>query len=333
MKTRIIAEIGINHNGKFQNAIKLIDEAKKAGADIVKFQIFEPSLLATSYARKAIYQKKNTRDNEKQISMLKKYTLTNYEHIKLLKYCNSKKIIYSASVFDIKSADFLLSLNIPVIKIPSGEITNYPLIKILTKFNGELILSTGMSKIDEVSNCIDLICQNGFPKKRLTLLYCCSSYPAPAEDVDINIMINLKKKFRLKVGISDHSDFLESAQAAASNGAAVIEKHFTLNRNSQGPDHKASFEPKQFKKMVDSVKLINSIFKSGNKTVKKSEIENRKISRKSIVAKKKIIKGELFTKNNLITKRPGTGINPMKWKNILGKKAKKNFNPDEQIEL
>jgi len=333
MKTKIIAEVGINHNGNFKKAIRLIDLAKKAGADIVKFQIFEPELMVTSYAKKAGYQKKNSKDNEKQISMLKKYTLTNNEHSKLYDYCKKKKIIYSASAFDLRSAEFLVGLKVKIIKIPSGEITNYPLIKFLSKFKNNLVLSTGMSSLNEVKECVNLLIKNSFPKKRLSILYCCSSYPAPQEDIDINVMKELSKTFNLKIGISDHSDFLESTLAAVSNGATIVEKHFTLNRLSNGPDHKSSFEFKKFKEMTKSIKIINSLFKSGKKNIKKSEIENRKISRKSIVANQKISKGEIFTQKNLTTKRPGTGITPMKWNKIIGKKSKYNFDKDDQIKI
>jgi N,N'-diacetyllegionaminate synthase len=331
MKTRVIAEIGINHDGKIDKAIKLINEAKKTGADIVKFQIFEPNLLATGYANKAKYQKQSKLDVEKQVEMLKKYTLTHKEHTRLFNHCKKINIIYSASAFDLKSAKFLMSLKPLIIKIPSGEITNFPLIKCLSKFNGELILSTGMSNLKEVSDCLHLIKKNGFNKKNLTLLYCCSSYPTPIEDIDINIMKNLQKKFSLNVGISDHSNIFESTFAAVACGATVVEKHFTLDKNDMGPDHKASFDIKQFSKMIKNIKLINSIFKSGDKIVKKSELETRKISRKSIVAKKNILKGELFTEKNLTTKRPGTGITPMKWEKIIGKRSKKYFKKDDQI--
>ena len=333
MNTKIIAEIGVNHDGKFKKAIRLIDLAKKAGADIVKFQIFEPKLMVTSYAKKAVYQKKNSRDKEKQIAMLKKYSLSNDEHFKLYNYCKKIKITYSASVFDLKSAKFLVGLKVKLIKIPSGEITNYPLIKYLSKFKKDLVLSTGMSSLNEVKECNNLLIKNGFPKKRLTILYCCSSYPSPPEDIDINIMKNLSKKFKLKTGISDHSDFIESTIAAVSNGACIVEKHFTLDRFSVGPDHKSSFDYKRFKEMVKSIRMINYLFKSGKKNIKKSEKENRKISRKSIVANQKIFKGEIFTEKNLTTKRPGTGITPMKWKKIVGKKSNYNFDIDEQIKL
>ena len=261
MKTNIIAEIGINHDGKFKKAIKLIDLAKKAGADIVKFQIFEPDQMVTSYADKAAYQKKNIKDKEKQISMLKKYSLSYEEHLKLYNYCNKKKITYSASVFDLKSAKFLVGLKVKLIKIPSGEITNFPLIRYLSKCKNDLVLSTGMSYVKEVKECVNLLLKNGYSKKKLTILYCCSSYPAPAIDIDINIMKELKKKFKLKIGISDHSNFLESTMAAVSNGATIVEKHFTINRSSPGPDHKSSFDFNKFKQMTNSVNLINFLFK------------------------------------------------------------------------
>lgn len=333
MKVLIIAEVGINHNGKLNRAYQLIDTAKRAGADVVKFQIFIPELLATHYAKKSSYQKNFTKDKERQIQMLKKFALTFEEHKMLYLYSQKKNIKYCASPFDLESSLFLLNIGTKIIKIASGEINNYPLLKQLSNFKGQLILSTGMSTLKEVEKAVDLIVKNGFIKKNLSLLYCCSSYPSPIKDIDLEIIKKLKHTFKLNVGFSDHSNLIEAPIAAVSSGAKIIEKHLTLNKNDVGPDHRSSLDGKQFSEMVRSIRIVEKLYGNGQKNIKPSEKVNRKNVRKSIVAKENILKGDRFSTENLTTKRPGNGLSPMKWEHIIGKKAKKYFKKDEQIKV
>lgn len=328
MKTKIISEIGVNHNGSLKLAKKLIDYSVKANSDFVKFQIYKTENMIRKNTKKSSYQKINLRDKESQFEMLKSYELSFSDHERLFKYAKAKKIDYIASPFDIESYQFLKNLKPKLIKIGSGEITNYFLLKEISKFKGEIVLSTGMSNYREVEEAVKVL------KKKnnyITLLYCCSSYPTKFEDIDLNIMINLKKKFGCSVGLSDHTQGLDVSIAAITIGAKYVEKHFTLNKFDKGPDHRTSIDFDELKSLTYKNNLINKLFKSGEKKIFKSEVENRKIARKSLVARKKIIKGKIIKLSDLTAKRPADGISPMKIKTYLGQKARKNFDQDEKI--
>lgn len=328
--TKIIAEIGVNHNGKIKNAFKLVQLAKISGVDYVKFQIFKTELLVTRYAKKSNYQIKNNNDKTNQYKMLNNLELSQSDHQKIYNYCKKLKVNYCASPFDLKSLQFLINLKIKIIKIGSGEITNLPLLEQLKRYKGLIILSTGMSTLKEVQDAVKILKKN---KNNFQLLYCCSSYPAPINEIDMNIMLNLKKKFKCKVGFSDHTTGFEAAIASTILGASFIEKHFTINKKHLGPDHLSSFDLKDMKKLVKEVKKYKSLFKTGKKVVTISERENRINSRKSLVASKFIKKGERFTKSNITSKRPGNGISPFQINKIIKLKAKKNFEFDEKIKI
>ena len=331
MKTIIIAEAGVNHNGKLENAKKLIKKAAEAGADYVKFQIYKTENLVTKKARKAKYQKINSKKEENQFEMLKKFEL-NIKHFKILKkICKAKKIKFLSSSFDIESTKNLLKLGTNIFKIPSGEITNLPYLKFIGGLKKKVILSTGMSSYKEILNAIKILTRKGTKKKNITILHCNSEYPTPYKDVNLSAMRNIQKKFGTTVGLSDHSLGTEVPIAAVALGARVIEKHFTLNKNSPGPDHKSSINFIELKKMIKSIRNIEKSLGDGIKKASKSERKNIIIIRKSIVAKVNITKGERFSYKNLTTKRPGNGLSPMKIENIIGKKAKKNFFKDQQI--
>ena len=328
MKTKIISEIGVNHNGAFSLAKRLIDYSAKAKADFVKFQIYKTENLVRKNTKKSSYQKINSKDRESQFDMLKKYELNFSTHEKLFNYAKKKKINYIASPFDVESYNFLNDLSPKLIKIGSGEITNYFLLKEISKFRGEIVLSTGMSNYKEVEEAIKILKKNN---NYITLLYCCSSYPTKINDIDLNIMINLKKKFGCSVGLSDHTQGLDVSLAAITIGAKYIEKHFTLNKFSRGPDHKTSINFNELKLLTSKNNLIYQLFKTGKKKVLKSELENRKVARKSLVARKKIKKGKIIRYSDLTSKRPADGKSPMQVKRYLGKKARKNFKIDEKI--
>ena len=332
-KVLIIAEAGINHNGSLTRAIKMIKVAKKIGADVIKFQTAVPELMITKNAKKANYQKTGKLDKETQVQMIKKFHLPLSAYKILKNACKKNDITFLSSPFDILSAKHLINLKINKIKIPSGEITNFPLIKFLAKQKVEVILSTGMSNIKEIKNAIRILKKFGCKNKDISILHCNSSYPTPYKDVNLNTIQTLKKKFSLKVGYSDHTNGIEVAIAAVCKGAKIIEKHFTLNKNLKGPDHKVSLDPKEFELMVKSIRNVESSFGSKNKIVTKSEKPNIQIVRKSIVAKIFIKKGTKFNEENIATKRPGNGISPMNWGKILGKKAIKDFNVDDFIIL
>lgn len=326
---KIIAEAGINHNGLVHKAIELVKKAKYAGADFVKFQIFKAENVVTKKAKKSKYQKSSARDKSSQYDMIKKLQLSNSDFKKIKSQCKKSRIKFLCSAFDIDSLEFLKKINEKVVKIPSGEITNYPLLRKIGKLKLNVILSTGMSSQQEIRSAVNVLKKNGLKNKNLIMLHCNTAYPTPIEDVNLLSIYSLKKKFRCEVGLSDHSKGIEIPIAAVALGAKVIEKHFTLNNNSVGPDHKSSLNPNDFKKMVDSIRNVERALTLKKKNINKSEISNIKIVRKSIVAKKAIKIGEVFTDKNLTTKRPGTGISPMRWERMLGKKAKKNYIPDE----
>lgn len=326
----IIAEAGVNHNGSFELACKLVDAAKEAGVDCIKFQTFKSANLVSHTAPKADYQKKTTGDSSQQ-DMLKKLELSYDEFLRLKDYCDSKEICFLSTPFDFDSIDFLNTIDMPFWKVPSGEVTNLPYLLAIAKTGKPVVMSTGMCEMDEIRAAVDVLEQNGTPE--VTLLHCNTEYPTPFEDVNLRAMLTMKEAFGLKVGYSDHTKGIEVPVAAAALGAEVIEKHFTLDRTMEGPDHKASLEPDELTAMVSSIRHIEKALGSGEKTPSPSETKNRPVARKSIVARTEIKAGETFTEENITVKRPGSGISPMKWFEILGTKAVRDFAPDEMIEL
>jgi N,N'-diacetyllegionaminate synthase len=330
-KIKIIAEAGVNHNGSLKKALLLIKAAKKANADYIKFQIFKADNVVTKNARKSTYQKKNLRDKETQYQMIKKLELP-FESFKILKKeCKKHKIKFLCSPFDIESFLYLKKLKEKIIKIPSGEITNYPLIQKIGKTNIRVIMSTGMCNYKEIERAINLLVKNGTTKKNITLLHCNTAYPTPFIDVNLPIIKKLKNKFNVSVGYSDHTLGIEVAIAAACLGAELIEKHITLDKNLKGPDHKSSLNPSEFASMVKCIRNVEKAIIQSRKSTKPSERSNIKVVRKSLIANLNISKNEIFTEKNLTTKRPGTGISAMLWQNIIGKKAKKNYMKDDLI--
>lgn len=330
-RTLIIAEAGVNHNGNVLLAHKMIDAAHKAGADIIKFQTGKPELVISKFAEKAEYQKHTTGINESQLEMCKKISLQYEDHISLKQHCEAVGIQFLSTPFDLESINFLEELGCTMWKIPSGEITNLPYLMKIAETHKPIILSTGMSTLEEISDAISVLDLHGAGE--ITLLHCTTEYPAPIEDVNLRAMETMRHKFGLKVGYSDHTQGIEIPVAAVAMGACVIEKHFTLDRNMEGPDHKASLEPNELAAMVKAIRNVEKALGDGRKNPSKSEIKNIPIARKSIVAKKKIIKGETFTEENITTKRPGCGISPMRWNEILGTKAIRDFDEDELIEI
>lgn len=333
-KVLIIAEAGVNHNGSLEIAKRLVDEASSAGVDIIKFQTFKAEKLVSKAAKQAEYQKKNIGNGEEtQYAMLKKLELSNEQHEELITYCNLKNIRFFSTAFDMDSIDYLHSLNLGLWKIPSGEITNYPYLKKIASYKEPIILSTGMCELTDIENAINVLVTNGVSKDTITVLHCNTEYPTPMKDVNLKAMLEIKEKFGVKIGYSDHTEGIEVPIAAVALGATVIEKHFTLDKNMEGPDHKASLEPSELKAMVKSIRNIEQALGTGHKTISESERKNIEIARKSIVAAKDIKEGEIFTEENLTVKRPGNGISPMEWENIIGKVAKRNFQEEELIEL
>lgn len=331
-RTVIIAEAGVNHNGQIDLAKKLVDVASEAGVDYVKFQTFKASNLTSKSAEKAIYQKKNTNDStESQLNMLKKLELTKDMHYELIGYCKEKGVKFLSTGFDLESIDFLNDLGIEFFKIPSGEITNLPYLRKIGGLGRPIVLSTGMADVEEISNAIEALTNAGAKKANITVLHCNTEYPTPMMDVNLRAMESIGKKFGVSVGYSDHTLGIEVPIAAVAMGAKVIEKHFTLNRNMDGPDHKASLEPEELKTMVRSIRNIELALGSNEKKPSQSESRNKTIARKSIVALREIKKGEVFTEENLTIKRPGNGISPMKWDEIIGTKAARDYHEDELI--
>ena len=330
-KVKIIAEAGVNHNGNFKKAIKMIDVAKKARVDVIKFQIFNASDVVTDTGKMAGYALKNMKIKKSQLDIIKKYQLSHKQHLKIMKYCKKKMIDYMCSAFDNNSLKFLNKNRLKEFKIPSGEITNYPYLELLGGFKKKIILSTGMSTIKEIKKAISILISSGCKKKDLSILHCNTDYPTNPSDLNLLSIKKLKKVFNLKVGLSDHSLGVEASVAAVALGATIIEKHFTLSRNLNGPDHAASLEPNELELLVQSIRNVEKGLGKKDKIVKKSEKKNIKIVRKSIVAKEKILKGEKFTVKNLTTKRPGHGISAIHWKKILGRKANKNYNYNDLI--
>lgn len=329
-KVLVIAEAGVNHNGDVKIAKKLVDEAKRCGADIIKFQTFNPRKLASKHAILAEYQKENLGVEESQEEMLSKLTLKEKEYVELAEYCKEIGIKFLSTPFELDSIHFLDNLQ-DIWKIPSGEITNYPYLVEIAKYGKEIILSTGMSTLEEVNEALEVLIANGAGK--ITVLHCTTNYPTPMNDVNLKAMITLQNHCDCRVGYSDHTKGIEVPIAAVAIGAEVIEKHFTLDRNMEGPDHKASLEPEEFASMVKAIRNIEDAMGDGIKIPSESEKKNIAIVRKSIIAARKIKKGEEFTSENITTKRPGNGINPMQWSKVLGTKAIRDFEEDELIEV
>lgn len=327
----VIAEAGVNHNGSLVLAKRMADVVKASGADYIKFQTFIPEKVVSQYAEKAKYQKENTNADESQLNMLRKLALSKAEFIELRNYCRTIGIGFISTPFDLDSISFLEELDMDFWKVPSGEVTNLPYLEKIAKTGRRVILSTGMCDMQEIADAVSILEKNG--SGDITLLHCNTQYPTPYEDVNLRAMETIKNITKKKVGYSDHTNGIEVPIAAVAMGAVVIEKHFTLDKNMIGPDHKASLEPRELAEMVSSIRNIEKAIGSAVKKPSKSEVENRSIVRKSIVAAKKIEKGTLFSKDNLTVKRPGTGISPMRWYDILGVEAKHDYEEDELIEL
>lgn len=325
-KVFIIAEAGDNHNGKLDLAYKLVDKAVEAKADAVKFQTFKTEEIISKFAEMAEYQKKNIGKVESQFDMVKKLELSFDEFAEIKKYCDKKGIKFLSTAFDLSSARFLFSLGMDVFKIPSGEITNLPLLREINSYKRDIILSTGMASLDEIRDALQVL-----KDCKVTLLHCTTEYPCPFESVNMNAILTLKKEFELEVGYSDHTQGIQVPIMAVSMGAKIIEKHFTLDKNMEGPDHKASLEPQELKAMVDAIRNIEKSFGDGVKEPQEAEKKNIAIARKSIVAKCNIKKGEILTEENITTKRPGNGISPMRWDEIINTVANKDYQEDELI--
>ena len=331
-KVLIIAEAGVNHNGDLEKAKQLIDAAAEAGVDYVKFQSFKADKIVTKSAQRASYQDANTGNKDSQYEMLKKLELSEEDHHDLIAYCKAQKVKFLSTGFDLESLDFLNEIGIDLFKIPSGEITNLPYLRKIASFNKPVIMSTGMADIQEVIQAVDVLTSSGIKKDNLVVLHCNTEYPTPMKDVNLKAMNHIAEEIGVKVGYSDHTLGIEVPIAAVALGACVIEKHFTLDRNEPGPDHRASLEPRELKEMVLSIRNIEkAISGNGKKHPSESELKNKSIVRKSIVSNTDIKKGDAFTEHNITIKRPGTGISPMKWDEVIGQKAKKNYLKDELI--
>ncbi|WP_350159296.1 N-acetylneuraminate synthase [Bdellovibrio sp. 22V] len=332
-KVLIIAEAGVNHNGDLETAIKLIDVAAEAGADIVKFQTFKAETLVTSEAPMAEYQKNNIGMNGgSQFNMLKKLELKPEYHHALIEHCRKKNIKFLSTGFDVASLDFLKTLGMGIWKIPSGEITNLPYLERLAATGDPIILSTGMADLVEVRDAVKVLTSKGTPLSKITVLHCNTDYPTKMSDVNLNVMATLGADLGVAVGYSDHTMGIEVPIAAVALGATVIEKHFTLDRNMEGPDHKASLEPHELKAMVTSIRNIEEALGVSQKIPTQSEFKNRAVARKSLVAKVNIKRGEVFSEENLTVLRPGTGISPMRWYEFLGKTAARDYSINELID-
>ena len=333
MKTLIIAEAGVNHNGKISTAKKLIEIAADAGADLVKFQTFNADRLVTHGAAKADYQILATNSTESQQGMLRKLELTESMHHELIAHCASQNIGFFSTGFDVESINLLVGLGQELFKIPSGEITNLPYLRHIGKLDKTIILSTGMSNMDEIEAAINVLEESGTHRSKITVLHCTTAYPLPMSDVNLRAMQSIQNKFNVAVGYSDHTLGIEIPIAAVALGATIIEKHFTTDRSLPGPDHKASLEPTELTAMIDGIRNIEKALGDGVKRLMPSEITNRDSGRKSLVAQRFIQKGEFFSAQNLAAKRPGIGISPMEWDEIVGKKSPSDFQRDGLIEL
>lgn len=333
MSILIIAEAGVNHNGSLEMAKALVEEAARAGADIVKFQTFKATALVTNSAPKAEYQINNAGAAESQFEMIRRLELSDQMHIDITNHCKSLGIQFLSTGFDIESNKYLLELNMPFFKVPSGELTNLPYLRHISSLGKDIVLSTGMANLSDIEAAINALEQAGTSRQQITVLHCTTEYPTPMEDVNLLAMVNIGKSFGVKIGYSDHTCGIEVPMAAVALGAAVIEKHFTLDRNLSGPDHRASLEPDELKAMVQGIRNIEMALGDGIKRPSPSELKNKPIARKSIVAACPIKVGEAFSEVNLIAKRPGTGISPMLWDNLIGRIASRDFSEDELIEI
>lgn len=329
----IIAEAGVNHNGDLQLARKLIDCAARAGADLVKFQTFSAARLATREAKKAAYQSANTSGGESQLNMLRRLELTPPMHEELIAHCRERNIAFFSTGFDLESIDLLVSLGQELFKVPSGEITNLPYLRHIGRLGKDVILSTGMATLGEIEEALNALEAAGTARDRITLLHCTTEYPAPLGEVNLRAMRGMHAAFGVPVGYSDHTQGIEVSVAAVALGATVIEKHFTLDRNLPGPDHKASLEPQELTALVSAIRGVEKALGDGIKRPTASEFRNRAVARKSIVAKVSIARGELITAEKLSAKRPGTGLSPMLWDQVVGSVARRDYGPDELIEL
>lgn len=330
-RTLIIAEAGVNHNGDLNMALQLIEKAANAGVDYVKFQTFKAEKLVSQHAVKAEYQKAATSGDDYQLKMLQQLELSYDDHLRLIEHCNKCGIKFLSTAFDLDSIEFLDSLKLDLWKIPSGEITNLPYLRRIAQKKGKIIMSTGMCNHEDIEAALNVLTSNGTPIENITLLHCNTEYPTPWEDVNLRAMHDIAQRFNISVGYSDHTCGIEVPIAAAALGATVIEKHFTLDNNLPGPDHKASLEPAQLKAMVNAIRHIELSLGNGVKHISDSERKNVTIARKSIVAATYITAGETFTEDNITVKRPGGGISPMKWDNIIGTTATRDYFPDELI--
>lgn len=333
MSVLIIAEAGVNHNGDLEMARQLVAAAAAAGADIVKFQTFSARKLVTSGAAKAAYQIATTGNDEGQLDMIRKLELSRQDHEVLIDECRRHGIRFFSTAFDTDSFDMLMDMGLDQVKVPSGELTNLPLLRHMTRHGLPVMLSTGMATLGEVEAAVDVIERNGTPRRLITVLHCTTEYPAPMEDVNLRAMLSMKAAFGVQVGYSDHTPGIEIPVAAVALGATIIEKHFTLDCNLPGPDHKASLEPDLFKAMVNAIRNVEIALGDGIKRPSASELKNKPIARKSLVAARHIRAGERFSADNLAAKRPGTGISPMQWDAVIGRVAVRDFQTDELIEL
>jgi len=330
-KIFIIAEAGVNHNGSLELAKKLVDVAVDAGVDAVKFQTFKAHKLVSKSAQKAAYQKQTTSAEESQYEMIKKLELDENAHRELISYCNEKQIMFLSTPFDHDSIELLNGLGMPIFKIPSGEITSLPYLRHVGSFGKEVILSTGMADLGEIEDALDVLIQAGVSKEKITVLHATTEYPCPIDEVNLRAMQTIGAAFNVKVGYSDHTQGIEVPIAAVAMGARVIEKHFTLDRTMEGPDHKASLEPSELKAMVQGIRHVSQALGNGIKKPSKSEANNIAIARKSIVAACQIKIGEPFSEDNITIKRPGNGISPMRWDEVIGQVAQRDYKEDDLI--
>lgn len=332
-RTLIIAEAGVNHNGDMSLAKRLVDVAAEAGADLIKFQTFNAGRLVTREARKAEYQLRSTDGAESQFEMLRRLELSDADHRQLIDHCRQRGIGFFSTGFDIESVDQLVQMGVRQFKVPSGEITNLPYLRHISRYGYTVILSTGMATMGEIEAAIEVLESAGTPRHDIKVLHCTTEYPTPMSEVNLRAMQSIAAAFGVDVGYSDHTRGIEVAVAAVALGATVIEKHFTLDRNLPGPDHKASLEPDELKAMVAAIRNIEIAMGDGIKRITESERKNRPIARKSLVASTRIKAGEPFSAENLACKRPGSGISPMRWDEVLGRRAPRDFSTDEMIEL
>lgn len=329
----IIAEAGVNHNGDLETAKKLVEAAAEAGADFVKFQSFKTDSIATASAPKAGYQLTSSEDADGQKTMLSRFELSRQMHIELISHCRARKIGFLSAAFDLESLDMLRELGLEIFKVPSGEITNLPYLRRLGSFGKPVILSTGMADMEEIKAALSVLAEAGLAREQITLLHCTSEYPAPLSAVNLRAMLAMSERFGTATGYSDHTNGIEVPIAAVAVGACIVEKHLTLDRDLPGPDHRASLEPDEFAAMVRAIRNIEIAMGDGTKRPSAGESRNKQVARKSLVASRLICAGERFTPDNVTAKRPGTGISPMRWDELMGRVAPRSFSADELIEL